>query len=160
MKTLPELRIHAIGKYLFVLVVLFIVLSFSFWAVGQAPKAPQIGQIPKEYQDKKMPSGWWTDPKVIEEGKEIFEGRENAMATCFACHGMDGKPMLLGARDMRDASYTDKMMDSYWYWRIAEGVPDTQMQPFKKILKEKQIWAVIAYEHTLSHGGKPTEHKH
>ena len=147
-------------KYLLVLVVFLGIVSFSFLAVGQAPKAPQLGQIPKEYQDKHMPAGWWTDPKVIEDGKEIFEGKENAMATCFACHGMEGKPMLPGARDMRDASYVDKMTHSYWYWRVSEGVPDTQMQPFKKILKEKQIWAVIAYEHTFSHGGKPAPHDH
>jgi len=151
---------HAGRRLTVVLIVFLGVVSFSLWAVGEAPKAPLSIAVPKEYQDKKMPSGGWTDPKAITEGKEIYEGKENAMATCFACHGMDGKPMLPGARDMRDASYADKMTDSYWYWRIAEGVPDTQMQPFKKILKEKQIWAVIAYEHTFSHGGKPAEHKH
>jgi cytochrome c553 len=152
--------IRASRKAILVITVSYGILLFSSWASGEALKSPVLSQVPKEYQDKHMPDGWWTDPKVIEEGKEIFEGKENAMATCFACHGLDGKPMLPGARDMRDASYVDKMTDSYWYWRIAEGVPDTQMQPFKKVLKEKQIWAVIAYEHTFSHGGKPAPHDH
>jgi len=127
---------------------------------GQTFKEPLVDQVPPEYKDKHMPAGWWTDPAILEKGKEIYEGRENAMVTCFACHGTDGQPMLPGARDMRDASYVNKMTDGYWYWRIAEGIPNTQMQPFKKILKEKEIWAVIAYQHTFSHGGKPAEHKH
>jgi mono/diheme cytochrome c family protein len=153
--------IPAIQKYLVLIAVFFSVLSFSFWAGGQTLKTPAIDQVPKEYQDKHMPAGWWTDPKIIAEGKEIFEGLENAMVNCSTCHGMDGKPMLPGARDMRDASYADKMTDSYWYWRIAEGVPDTQMLGFKTMLrKEEHIWAVIAYEHAFSHGGKPAEHKH
>lgn len=137
-----------------------IFLSVGVVGIGQTFKEPPVDQVPPEYKDKHMPAGWWMDPKIIEEGKKIYEGRENAMVTCFACHGMDGKPMLPGARDMRDASYANKMTDGYWYWRIAEGIPNTQMQPFKKILNEKEIWAVIAYQHTFSHGGKPAEHKH
>lgn len=160
MDRLSRFWISVMRKYFFALIAFWGIVFFSIWAAGQAPKAPQLTQIPKEYQDKKMPGGGWMDPKIIAEGKEIFEGKENAMVTCFACHGMDGKPMLPGARDMRDASYVDKMTDAYWYWRIAEGVPDTQMQPFKKVLKEKEIWAVIAYEHSFSHGGKPAPHEH
>ncbi|HEY5595080.1 MAG TPA: hypothetical protein VIL61_08000, partial [Nitrospiria bacterium] len=30
--------------------------------------------VPAEYADKHMPAGWWTDPKIIEEGKKIFIG--------------------------------------------------------------------------------------
>ena len=136
------------------------ILLFSFGAGGQTLKTPVIDKIPPEYQNKHMPAGWWTDPKVIAEGKEIFEGMENVMVVCATCHGLDGKPMLPVARDMRDASYADKMTDSYWYWRVAEGVPNTPMLGFKKMLKEEKIWMVIAYEHAFSHGGKPAEHKH
>lgn len=128
---------------------------------GQTLKEPALNQVPKEYQDKHMPAGWWTDPKVLEEGKKIYEGIENAMAACFTCHGPDGKPMLPAARDMRDAAYVNKMTDSYWFWRVSEGVLNTQMQGFKKILKkEEKTWQVIAYQHTFSHGGKAEDHTH
>ena len=129
-------------------------------ASGQTLKEPALGKIPPEYQSKHMPAGWWTDPKIIAEGREIFEGRVNAMVICFTCHGQDGKPMLPGARDMRDASYVNKLTDSYWFWRVSEGVADTQMLSHKGLLKEDRIWKVIAYEHAFSHGGKAEEHKH
>lgn len=137
-----------------------LLLSTATVGSGQTLKEPALDKIPPEYRDKHMPDGWWTDPKIIAEGKEVYDGLSNAMVTCFACHGADGKPMLPAARDMRDAGYMNKMTDSYWFWRISEGVPNTQMQPFKSMLKERKIWEVIAYEHTFSHGGKPAEHKH
>jgi mono/diheme cytochrome c family protein len=141
---------------------LFCAISLIGSAVvsGQTLKEPALDKIPPEYQSKHMPAGWWTDPKIIAEGKEIYQGMANAMVTCFACHGPDGKPMLRDARDMKDATYVNKMTDSYWFWRISEGVPGTQMTPFKTLLKEQKIWQVIAYEHTFSHGGKPEEHQH
>lgn len=129
-------------------------------ASGQVVKEPELDKIPEEYRDKRMPKGWWTDPKVIAEGKEIFEGKVDAQVFCFVCHGLDGKPMLPEARDMRDASYVSKMPDRYWYWRISEGVPNTQMPAWKGKLTEDQIWKVMAYEHHFSHGGKAEEHIH
>lgn len=141
-------------------VVFALVLASGAMVSGQTLKEPAVDKVPPEYQNKHMPAGWWTDPKIIAEGKEVYEGLSNAMVTCFACHGPDGKPMLPGARDMRDAAYVNKMTDSYWFWRVAEGIADTQMQGFKKMLKEEKIWQVIAYEHTFSHGGKPADHVH
>lgn len=127
---------------------------------GQTLKEPALDKIPKEYQDKHMPAGWWVDPKIIAEGKKVFEGYVNPEAVCAACHGRDGKPLLTGTRDIRDAAYVNKMTDSYIFWRVSEGVPQTAMTPWKEKLTEEQIWKVIAYAHTFSHGGKAEEHKH
>ena len=119
-------------------------------AFSQTIKVPALDKIPAAYKDKHMPAGGWSDPKMIKEGKEIYEGMVNAMVNCSACHGMDGKPMLPGARNFRDAAYMSKMTDSYWFWRISEGVYDTQMASFKKMLKEDQIWKVISYENSFA----------
>jgi len=127
---------------------------------GQTLKEPALDKIPKEYQDKHMPAGWWVDPKIIAEGKKVFEGYVNPEAVCAACHGRDGKPILTGARDLRDPTYVNKMTDSYMHWRVAEGVPLTPMTPWKEKVTEEQIWKAIAYMHTFSHGGKAEEHKH
>lgn len=127
---------------------------------AQTLKEPTLDKIPKEYQDKHMPQGWWTDPKVIAEGKKIYEGMVNPEVVCAACHGRDGKPLLTGTRDLRDSAYVNKMTDSYMFWRVSEGVPLTPMTPWKDKLKEDQIWKVIAYSHTFSHGGKAEEHIH
>lgn len=139
----------------FVIVLLTIMAGF-----GQTLKEPALDKIPKEYQDKHMPKGWWTDSKVIAEGKKIYGGMVDPDVVCAACHGRDGKPLLTGTSDLRDAAYVNKTTDSYIYWRIAEGVPKTPMTPWKEKLNEEQTWKVIAYTHTFSHGGKAEEHIH
>ncbi len=115
--------------------------------------------VPREYQ-KLMPTGWWTDPKVIEAGRKIYEGAVKSDVTCAACHGRDGQPILTGARDFRDKAYVDKVSDTYWFWRLSEGVPQTPMTPMREKLTEEERWKVIAYQHSFSHGGKPEEHSH
>ena len=139
----------------------FVIVLFTIMAgFGQILKEPALDKIPKEYQDKHMPKGWWTDSKVIAEGKKIYGGMVNPDVVCAACHGRDGKPLLTGTGDLRDAAYVNKTTDSYMYWRIAEGVPKTPMTPWKEKLNEEQTWKVIAYAHTFSHGGKAEEHSH
>jgi mono/diheme cytochrome c family protein len=107
--------------------------------------------VPADYADKHMPAGWWTDPTVIEEGGQIY-----STEGCRSCH-KDGKPVKSG-RGLRDQKNTGRFSDSYWFWRVAEGVPKTTMKAFKSFLSEEQIWQVIAFVHQFSHGGKPSEH--
>jgi mono/diheme cytochrome c family protein len=105
-----------------------------------------------------MPPGGWTDPKAIEEGGIIYSGEANPQVNCGSCHGKDGAPVKKGARDLRDPKNVGRFSDSFWFWRIAEGIPKTKMKAWKSMLSEEQIWQVMAYEHQFSHGGKPSEH--
>lgn len=114
--------------------------------------------VPAEYADKHMPEGWWTDAKVIEEGKEIYEGRFDADVNCASCHGQTGKPKKRGARDFRTVERMKLYTDSHWFWRVSEGVKRTKMKAWKKKLTEEQIWKVIAYAHTFSHDRQPVLH--
>jgi len=129
--------------------------------------------VPKAFADKRMPSGWWTDAKIIEEGKKIFETRklefeykrkkQVAKEGCLTCHGIDKKkdrPKKRGARDFRVGSRMNRFSDSYWFWRVSEGVEKTTMPAWGKELSEEEIWKTIAYEHTWSHGDKPAVHDH
>ena len=116
--------------------------------------------VPAEYKDKHMPAGGWTDPKAIEEGRKIFMGLVNPEVKCAKCHGEDGKPVKAGARDFRQGKRMDTYEDSFWFWRISEGVPKTKMKPWKDLLTEAQRWQVMAFEHTFSHSGKPESHEH
>ena len=143
---------------LFSLVVLLMVVLFS---AGCSKKEGaktggkvKIPEVPAAFADRHIPEGWWTDEKVIAEGKELYEGRKNMDVNCAACHGMGGLPVLTGARDFRDVSIVGKWSDSYWFWRVAEGVPDTAMTGWKEKLSEEEIWQVIAYSRTFSQGGK------
>ncbi len=107
-----------------------------------APPPP----APPEYADKHMPAGWWTDPKIMAEGKEIFEGVKNIDVNCSSCHGKDGKPVKAGARDFRKGERMKLYSDSVWLWRISEGVPNTKMKAWKSKLNEEDRWKVMTYE--------------
>jgi mono/diheme cytochrome c family protein len=123
-----------------------------------AEDLPPLPPLPAEYADKHMPAGGWTDPKAIAEGAKIYSGESNPVVNCGSCHGKDGKPVKKGARDLRDPKNVGRFSDSFWYWRIAEGVPKTKMKAWKSLLSEEQIWQVMAFEHQFSHDGKPAEH--
>jgi hypothetical protein len=110
-----------------------------------APPPP----APPEYADKHMPAGWWTDEKIIAEGKEIFEGVKNIDVNCSSCHGKDGKPVKAGARDFRKSDRMKLYSDSVWFWRVSEGVPNTKMKAWKSKLSEEDRWKAMAYEHTF-----------
>jgi len=129
--------------------------------------------VPKAYANKHMPEGWWTDPTIIEEGKTIFETtvieyefkrkKRIAKEGCASCHGIDSekdRPKKRGSPDFRIAKRVNRFSDSYWFWRVAEGVAKTRMPAWKKKLSEVEIWKVIAYQHTWSHGNRSAVHDH
>lgn len=118
---------------------------------GEGGEGPIVAPPPPppEYADKHMPAGWWTDDKIIEEGRQIFIGAKNIDVNCASCHGKDGKPVKAGARDFRNADRMKLYSDSTWFWRISEGVPNTKMKPWKSKLPEEDRWKVMAYERTF-----------
>lgn len=135
--------------------------ALAILGIGEAELVPLV-PVPADYQEKKMPEGWWTDPKVIEAGRQIYEGKVNPEVKCFECHGSDGVPTRKGrgARDFRNAKNINRYTDDFWFWRISEGVPKTKMVGWKDQITEEQRWQVMAYEHTFSHGGKAEAHEH
>lgn len=144
------------NKSLIVLGMVCMVGLMTACSGGESPL--QFPPIPAEYADKHMPEGWWTDPKIVEEGKKIFTGEKNIDVNCSSCHGKDGKPVKRGARDFRQPANMKQFSDSFWFWRISEGVPHTKMKAWKEKLPEEDRWKVMAYEHSFSHGGQPALH--
>lgn len=127
----------------------------------------QMEDIPPEYVEKHMPKGWWTDLKIIEEGKVIYQGEKygktvskSAKVNCAKCHGADGKPTVKRTPDFRGEGLINRLSDRYLFWRISEGNPKTIMRGRKERLTEEERWKVIAYIHTFSHGGKAEIHEH
>ena len=118
--------------------------------IASSEEPVPLPEVPAEYADKKMPAGWLTDPKVLEEGALIYTGEVNPQVNCASCHGKDGKPVKKGARDFRDKAQMGRMSDAFWFWRVSEGVPKTKMKAWKSQLSEEQIWQVIAYERQFS----------
>ncbi len=138
------------------------ILGFGFGVVGcggggegggEGPVVPPP-PAPAEYADKHMPAGWWTDPKIVEEGKELYIGGKNPDVNCASCHGKDGKPVKAGARDFRNGDRMKMYSDSVWFWRISEGVPNTKMKPWKSKLSEGDRWKILAFERSFGLAGK------
>jgi mono/diheme cytochrome c family protein len=120
---------------------------------GEGPIVPPPPP-PAEYADKHMPAGWWADPKIAEEGKQIFIGAKNPDVNCSSCHGKDGKPVKAGARDFRVTDRMKLYSDSVWFWRISEGVPNTKMKSWKSKLSEEDRWKLVAFERNFGLSGK------
>lgn len=160
------------------LIVTAVALGTASPVTAELPDAPVVGNekgetaelppVPIEYKEKHMPDGWWTDSEVIAKGEKIYQegvefiGPDGAkeIQRCAECHGASGKPKLKGARDFREPPRMNKFSDSFWFWRISEGVPKTKMPAWKDRLTEEQRWQVMAFEHTFSHAGKAELHGH
>ena len=119
---------------------------------------PVEGKFPNQWT-------WWDDPKILEEGKVVFEGLEPNTdgLNCAVCHGKDGIPMMTGALDFRNADNmdTDKMTDrlvgvkmedwpdSLWYKRVTRGVDGTAMAPWGMMFQHLYLWKAEAYARTF-----------
>jgi len=104
-------------------------------------------QTPPEYEAKVMPSGWRDNPKALEAGRQIYEGRLNPDIHCAVCHGTDGKPTRQGrgAPDLSDPVGTANASDGRWFWSVSEGKARTKMPGYRDKLSEEQRWQVVAY---------------
>lgn len=138
--------------------VLFVgVVGMGFAVLGcEGGEGPIVAppDPPAEYADKHMPAGWWADDKIVEEGRKLFIGETNPDVNCASCHGKDGKPVKAGARDFRTTERMKLYSDSVWFWRVAEGVPNTKMKAWKSKLSEEDRWKLVAFERNFSLKGQ------
>lgn len=94
-------------------------------------------------------------PFVLERGKTLYEGK----GTCINCHGTRGNGRGPGAKDL-DPSPRNFQHTGFWrhrtegeiFWVIKYGSPGTAMIPFGGLLTDEEIWSIIRYEQTFSHG--------
>jgi len=92
---------------------------------------------------------------VAEQGKILYEGK----ATCVNCHGPRGNGRGPGAKDLDPPPRNFQHM-GFWrhrtegeiFWVIKHGSPGTAMIPFGGLLTDEEIWSIIQYEQTFSHG--------
>ncbi len=78
-----------------------------------------------------------TDYNVLQHGKAVYE------ANCVMCHGEDGKKGLAGAKDLSVSTLSDNEKITV----IMNG--KGAMSPYKKVLTEDDIKAVVQYINTL-----------
>jgi mono/diheme cytochrome c family protein len=138
-----------------ILFVILILITISLTACGgggkvQTPQGSTSQSLerpapPEEYASKKSPGMSNSD---VENGKRIYQ------VNCASCHGDKGlgdgpSAGMLNPKPQPLATNAPNLSDAYLFWRISEG---GLMQPFKSampawksILKENEIWQVIAY---------------
>jgi len=115
-----------IGPFILVMVFGLLLSNELTYSAELMPLDP----VPPAYAKKMMPTGWWTNPKIIQEGRDIYFGEAHPLVACTACHGQDGHPVRSGG-GLRDQKNTSRFSDSYWFWRVAEGIPKVGMKKAK-----------------------------
>lgn len=113
-------------------------------------------QVPAEYADYTNP--YHDNESIIEEGREIYE------TACSFCHGKKGDGNGVAAESLKvpPADFTDRemvstMSDSFWFWKVSDGVEGAGMPAWKNVLNETQTWQIINYAMTFSEGPPPTK---
>ena len=150
------MTMRKVGAMVVLMVSVLILSGGRAYSEDPVPMPP----VPADYADKHMPDGGWTDPKILAEGEKVFMGLVHPKVNCSNCHGKDGQPKKKGARDLRDPSLMNRFSDSFWFWRVKEGVPKTKMPAWKQYLSDEQMWSAIAFEHSFSHKGQAADHAH
>jgi mono/diheme cytochrome c family protein len=67
---------------------------------------------------------------------------------CATCHGDKGQGHgsgTLGNASSAPAPFPANMGESYIFWRIWDGVPDSVMPPFHWLLPEADLWDITSY---------------
>ncbi len=123
------------------LVVLFLFVGAWFiWAQNLGNKV-----IPQEVNQLVSTVEW--NQKNLLYGAKIYK------KACLTCHGLEGKGDGPQAADItsQPADFNDPVVmgrsDGALFWWISNGGND--MEPFKELLTEDQLWQVVGYVRKL-----------
>ncbi len=93
-----------------------------------------------------------SSPEALDAARRTYNSR------CAVCHGNDGKAGTATgsntyppAADLT-AARTQGKADGVLYWIIQNGLPHTAMPGWKKVLKDEEIWGLVAYVRQLPKG--------
>ncbi len=140
-------------KPIYATLLLILIAALLLACGGGQPKSPAAGPlptVPAPYAGKTNPLG--NDAAALEAGKNLYA------ANCASCHGdkalgdgpaaksLNPQPKPLTGRK-------GELSEDYLFWRISEGgmiAPFHSVMPsWKNILKEEQIWQIVAYLRSL-----------
>jgi mono/diheme cytochrome c family protein len=95
----------------------------------------------------------------LDEGHTIpvDQGENLYTQYCATCHGDQGEgngPGNQGSASGSPAAFPTDMNEAYIFWRIWEGVPDSNMYAFQWLLEDDQVWSITLYIlNNFSQGG-------
>jgi mono/diheme cytochrome c family protein len=142
------------NKNIYSFLLLALVASLLLACGGsEQPKSPAAGSLPTPpapYTGKTNPLG--SDAAAVDAGQKLYA------ANCASCHGEKGLGDGPAAKSLNPqpkplTGRAAELSEDYLLWRISEGgmfAPFHSVMPsWKNILKEEQIWQVVAYLLTL-----------
>lgn len=121
-----------------VILVLAALLAGSL-AYGHAGEVHDEMSMPAEYTNLSHPAPG--SAAMLAQGQALYA------KNCAECHGTLGGD-IEEAR-FNDPAFLDEMADNFLYWRISEGVPGTDMDPWKDKLTPAQRWSLVSYLRAL-----------
>jgi cytochrome c oxidase cbb3-type subunit I/II len=91
---------------------------------------------------------------IFDQGKQAYTEK------CLSCHGCSGNGQGPYSRNIitRPANLNERIVnypqpvDTYNYWRIANGVPGTGMPVWGRDLDEQTMWQIQIYEQSFASG--------
>jgi mono/diheme cytochrome c family protein len=140
--------------------IVFTVVMASFSALAMAAEKdimiPRVS--PREIEiARAMKNPLPQTSKTIAIGKKVYQGK----GSCVLCHGVDGRGTGMGApsldpspRNFHRPGFWRHRTDGELFWTIKHGSFGTGMVAYGGFLTDKEIWAVITYEHTFDDGMK------
>lgn len=139
---------------------LYILFGF-FLDVRSALATPSPMQISLAEMGKKMlvPGDLANRTNPVPSSPATLDAaRRDYNSRCAVCHGNDGKAATATgantyppAADLT-ASRTQDKADGMLYWIIQNGLPHTAMPGWQKVLKDDEIWGLVAYLRQLPKG--------
>ncbi|MEE8403313.1 MAG: c-type cytochrome [Candidatus Hydrothermarchaeaceae archaeon] len=107
---------------------------------------------------------WDEDPEMLALAKRTFFGKEYKDLNCSTCHGKDGIPTDDETKDLRDPDGESERpgrkgqklkdwSDADWFDSVANGVDDSEMEPWLELYPPRAIWLGIIYAKQFSKGG-------
>ncbi len=107
-------------------------------------------KVPESYQKMKNPLR--PTKEVLASARTLYKDQ------CAMCHGAegkgDGRETKVRKLNPPPANFTTKQFaqnsDQYIFWRISEGVPQTEMTTYKKTISEKDRWSLVLFIRSLN----------
>ncbi len=112
-------------------------------------------EAPAPYAGMKNPFAW-NDAAAQTAGKALYR------KSCLSCHGDNGNEVV--EADFSTSDYPKRLESNpgFVFWRVSEGIVDTEMASYKFTVSETQRWQIMTYMWSLGGAtpaggdGKPT----
>jgi hypothetical protein len=151
------------NRFIAILILMIIILSaVTVFATVGVENDPCKVLVPAELlpQLKAVKNPLPSSPKIIDDGKAIYEGK----GACFTCHGLSGKgdgdagkALDPAPRNLTNPRFQDCKTDGEIFWVIRYGIPSVGKMPLINLhplpegalITDTEAWTLTRYVRTF-----------